>query len=111
MVQGWLRLVTDARRKRPWHFHYIPNKNFVNAFALHVGRIFVGEGRKALQDGLGCDLNRIILRIANGWPVLLDGRQIADGVIGFAHARDVRRIPTHGHFRSSLLYLFLSLEA
>jgi len=28
------RTATHARRKLPWHFHYIPNKNFVNAFAL-----------------------------------------------------------------------------
>src|ERR1700727_2631383 len=28
------RAATHARRKLPWHFHYIPNKHFVNAFAL-----------------------------------------------------------------------------
>jgi predicted Zn-dependent protease len=60
---------THARRKLPWHFHYIPNKDFVNAFALPGGHIFVGEGllrlmhsEDALAAVLGHEIEHVDLR-------------------------------------------------
>ena len=63
------RTATHARRKLPWHFHYIPNKNFVNAFALPGGHIFIGEGllnlmhsEDALSAVLGHEIEHVDLR-------------------------------------------------
>jgi beta-barrel assembly-enhancing protease len=39
-----------AHRKLPYKFHYLPDKNFVNAFALPGGHVFVGAGMLALMD-------------------------------------------------------------
>lgn len=43
-------LTQRAHRKLPYQFHYIPDKNFVNAFALPGGHVFVGAGMLALMD-------------------------------------------------------------
>ncbi|HKF20880.1 MAG TPA: M48 family metallopeptidase [Candidatus Angelobacter sp.] len=39
-----------ARRKLIYKFHYIPNANFVNAFALPGGHVFLGKGMLQLMD-------------------------------------------------------------
>ena len=33
-----------ARRKLPYRFHYVPDPNFINAFALPGGHVFIGKG-------------------------------------------------------------------
>jgi predicted Zn-dependent protease len=43
-------LAQRAHRKLPYKFHYISDKNFVNAFALPGGHVFVGAGMLALMD-------------------------------------------------------------
>jgi beta-barrel assembly-enhancing protease len=43
-------LAQRAHRKLPYKFHYIPDKNFANAFALPGGHVFVGKGLLALMD-------------------------------------------------------------
>jgi predicted Zn-dependent protease len=64
-----LRAAAHARRKLPWHFHYIPDANFVNAFALPGGHVFVGDGllrlmqsEDALAGVLGHEVTHIDLR-------------------------------------------------
>jgi predicted Zn-dependent protease len=64
-----LRAAGHARRKLPWRFHYIPDANFVNAFALPGGHVFVGEGllqlmhsEDALAGVLGHEVTHIDLR-------------------------------------------------
>jgi beta-barrel assembly-enhancing protease len=37
-------VAAHAQRKLAWHFHLLPNRNFINAFALPGGHIFVGTG-------------------------------------------------------------------
>ena len=44
------KLATHAHRKLPYKFHYIPNRYFINAFALPGGHVFVGSGLLALMD-------------------------------------------------------------
>ena len=39
-----------ARRKLPYKFHYIPDANFINAFALPGGHVFMGKGLMLLMD-------------------------------------------------------------
>jgi len=39
-----------ARRKLPYKFHYIPDPNFINAFALPGGHIFMSKGLMLLMD-------------------------------------------------------------
>lgn len=39
-----LRVAGRAERKLPYRFHYLPDKNFVNAFALPGGHVFIGLG-------------------------------------------------------------------
>jgi predicted Zn-dependent protease len=39
-----LRVAVRAQRPLPYRFHYIPNQNVVNAFALPGGHVFVGAG-------------------------------------------------------------------
>ena len=46
---GW-RLAASAHRKLPYKFHYVPEKSFVNAFALPGGHVYVGQGLLALMD-------------------------------------------------------------
>jgi predicted Zn-dependent protease len=43
-------LATHAHRILPYKFHYIPNSNFINAFALPGGHVYVGGGLVALMD-------------------------------------------------------------
>lgn len=44
------RLAAHAHRKLPYKFHYMPDINFVNAFALPGGRIFIGAGLIRFMD-------------------------------------------------------------
>jgi beta-barrel assembly-enhancing protease len=44
------RVAANAHRKLPYRFHYIPDKYFVNAFALPGGHVYVGEGLLSLMD-------------------------------------------------------------
>jgi predicted Zn-dependent protease len=39
-----------AHRKLPYKFHVIPRLDFINAFALPGGHVFIGEGLMALMD-------------------------------------------------------------
>jgi len=39
-----------AYRKLPYKFHYIPDVNFINAFALPGGHVFMGKGLMLLMD-------------------------------------------------------------
>jgi len=64
-----LRSAAHARRQLPWHFHYIPDPNLINAFALPGGHIFVGEGllrlmqsEDALAGVLGHEVTHVDLR-------------------------------------------------
>jgi len=64
-----LRVAAHARRKLPWHFHYIPSEDFINAFALPGGHVFVGEGllrlmhsEDALAGVLGHEVTHVDLR-------------------------------------------------
>jgi predicted Zn-dependent protease len=43
-------VVKHARRKLPYRFHYIPDPNLVNAFALPGGHVFIGAGLMHLMD-------------------------------------------------------------
>jgi predicted Zn-dependent protease len=43
-------LATHAHRILPYKFHYIPNSNLINAFALPGGHVYVGGGLVALMD-------------------------------------------------------------
>jgi predicted Zn-dependent protease len=45
-----LRVAGRAQRRLPYRFHYIPNKDFVNAFALPGGHVFIGAGLIRLMD-------------------------------------------------------------
>ena len=44
------QIAAHARRKLPYRFHYIPSLDFVNAFALPGGPVFIGGGLMALMD-------------------------------------------------------------
>src|SRR5436853_3109118 len=44
------RVAAHAHRKLPYRFHYIPSPDFVDAFALPGGPVFVGRGLMALMD-------------------------------------------------------------
>jgi predicted Zn-dependent protease len=43
-------VATYAHRKLPYHFHYIPDGSFVNAFAVPGGHVFIGKGLISLMD-------------------------------------------------------------
>ena len=69
LQQVGMRVAAHARRKLPWTFHYIPSPDFVNAFALPGGHVFVGEGllklmnsEDALAAVLGHEVEHIDLR-------------------------------------------------
>ncbi len=54
-VQNYLqqvgaRLASRAHRRLPYRFHYLPEKSFINAFALPGGHVYVGAGLIALMD-------------------------------------------------------------
>jgi predicted Zn-dependent protease len=44
------RVAVGARRKLPYQFHYVLDPNFINAFALPGGHVFIGGGLMALMD-------------------------------------------------------------
>ena len=44
------RVAANAHRKLPYRFHYIPDDNFVNAFAVPGGHLYMGAGLLALMD-------------------------------------------------------------
>ena len=44
------REAAHAHRKLPYRFHYIPDLDFTNAFALPGGPVFIGGGMIALMD-------------------------------------------------------------
>jgi predicted Zn-dependent protease len=44
------KVAARAHRKLPYRFHYIPNLDFVNAFALPGGHVYMGAGLLALMD-------------------------------------------------------------
>src|SRR5438034_5403760 len=50
VTQVGSRLAAHAHRKLPYTFHYIPEKYFVDAFALPGGHVYIGEGLLALMD-------------------------------------------------------------
>lgn len=43
-------VATRAHRKLPYSFHFIPDPNFINAFALPGGPVFIGQGLVNLMD-------------------------------------------------------------
>jgi beta-barrel assembly-enhancing protease len=43
------RVAAQAHRKLPYEFHLIPNRNFINAFALPGGPVYIGEGMTDLM--------------------------------------------------------------
>ena len=45
-----LQVGARAHRQLPYKFHYIPDRYFVNAFALPGGHVFIGAGLIALMD-------------------------------------------------------------
>lgn len=44
------RVAANAHRKLPYRFHYIPERYFVNAFALPGGHVFIGAGLLELME-------------------------------------------------------------
>jgi predicted Zn-dependent protease len=50
LVQVGLRVAAHAHRKLPYRFHYIPRSDFINAFALPGGHVFVGAGLMEFMD-------------------------------------------------------------
>lgn len=65
------RVAVRAQRKLPYRFHYIPDPNLVNAFALPGGHVFIGQGLINLMDSedelasvLGHEVEHIDLRHA-----------------------------------------------
>lgn len=44
------KVVAKAHRKLDYKFHYIPDADFINAFALPGGQVFIGKGLMALMD-------------------------------------------------------------
>ena len=50
MTQVGSELASRAHRKLPYKFHYIPNSDFINAFALPGGHVYVGAGLISLMD-------------------------------------------------------------
>lgn len=73
-IQSYLQKVggqvaARAHRKLPYRFHYIPGRDFINAFALPGGHVFIGGGLIALMknedelaDVLGHEIEHIDLR-------------------------------------------------
>jgi beta-barrel assembly-enhancing protease len=44
------RVAANAFRKLPYKFHYLPDRNFINAFAIPGGHVFVGAGLLSLME-------------------------------------------------------------
>jgi predicted Zn-dependent protease len=60
------RLAGLAKRKLAYHFHLVPNRDLINAFALPGGHVFVGQGlldRIASEDELAFVLGHEIEHI------------------------------------------------
>lgn len=65
------RLAAHAHRKLTYHFHYIPQPGFVNAFAIPGGHVYIGEGLLALmhnEDELAFVLGHEIEHIEHRHP-------------------------------------------
>jgi predicted Zn-dependent protease len=81
------RAATHTRRHLPWRVHYIANPNFVNAFALPGGHVFIGQGLLSLmhsEDALAAVLGHEIEHI--------DLRHCADRAQIEAHLRNLGSI-------------------
>jgi predicted Zn-dependent protease len=66
LIQVGLRVAAHAHRKLPYRFHYIPRFDFINAFALPGGHVYVGAGLMELmdsEDGLAAILGHEIEHI------------------------------------------------
>lgn len=66
LTQVGERVAIRARRKLPYRFHYIADPDFVNAFALPGGHIFVGGGMLALmktEDDLAAVLGHEVIHV------------------------------------------------
>ncbi len=55
VVQAYLnrvgaRVAVGAQRRLPYRFHYISSPDFINAFALPGGHVFIGAGLMAMMD-------------------------------------------------------------
>ncbi|HLN04266.1 MAG TPA: M48 family metalloprotease [Bryobacteraceae bacterium] len=50
LQQVGAKVAAHAHRKLPYRFHYVPSMDFINAFALPGGPVFVGGGLMALMD-------------------------------------------------------------
>jgi predicted Zn-dependent protease len=55
VVEAYLRSVgervaANAHRKLPYKFHYLPERDFINAFAIPGGHVFVGAGLLAFME-------------------------------------------------------------
>ena len=60
------KVAAHAHRKLPYRFHYIPDPDFVNAYALPGGHVYIGEGMIALmttEDALAAVLGHEIEHI------------------------------------------------
>ncbi len=60
------RVAAHAKRKLAYRFHLIPNADFINAFALPGGHVFIGEGlldQITSEDGLAFVLGHEIEHI------------------------------------------------
>ncbi len=44
------RVAAHAQRHLPFEFHYIPSADFVNAFAIPGGHVFIGKGLVSLME-------------------------------------------------------------
>lgn len=44
------QLAAHAKRKLPYEFHYVPNMDLINAFALPGGQVFIGAGLIARME-------------------------------------------------------------
>jgi predicted Zn-dependent protease len=44
------RVAANAHRKLPYKFHYLPDRNFINAFAIPGGHVFMGAGLLSLME-------------------------------------------------------------
>ncbi len=44
------RLAPHAHRHLPYRFHYLPDRYFINAFALPGGHVYIGQGLLGLMD-------------------------------------------------------------
>ncbi len=70
-IQSYIQKVGEtvaqhAHRRLPYRFHYVPDVNFINAFALPGGHVFIGEGLLELmttEDALAAILGHEIEHI------------------------------------------------